>query len=287
MNPNLSILVEALVKADLATTLDKAGDKFTVFAPTNEAFTAFLKAKKFASLNDVPTPVLKQILLNHVLSNIVLKSSDITTSYFKTMATGGASSTNTLSMFINKGDNLVINGGVTNMGATINTTDILASNGIIHVVDGVIDLPTVVNQAIANPNLATLVAALKFYPKTEFIEGFSGILHSPFTIFAPTNKAFTDFFTESEIKGLSEIPEEILISTLKYHVIIENNIQSKELTEGLSLKTLEDQYITINLTGGASIKDANNGVSKIILVDVQCSNGILHIIDKVLLPSLE
>ncbi|KVV15657.1 fasciclin domain-containing protein [Flavobacterium sp. TAB 87] len=280
--PDLSILVSALVKADLAVTLDKPGE-YTVFAPTNAAFTAFLKAKGFADLNAVPVPVLKEVLLNHVLMAKV-NAADVTTGYVKTMAKGSASATNTLSMYINKGDKVVINGGTANMGATVTAVDIKATNGVIHVVDGVIGLPTIVNAAIANPNFATLVAALTFNPASGFATVLSGTPSSPFTVFAPTNAAFTSFLAETKFAGLKEIPADVLETTLKYHVVTGANVESKALTNGMVVKTFADQNITINLTGGAKITDANDRVSNIVAVDVQCSNGIVHAIDKVLLP---
>lgn len=96
---NLSILVQALVKADLASTLQAPG-KYTVFAPTDAAFVAFLKTTPYATLNDVPKEALKQILLNHVIVGIK-KSTDLKTGYEKTLALGSASSTNNLSMYVN------------------------------------------------------------------------------------------------------------------------------------------------------------------------------------------
>src|SRR6187402_894893 len=96
-NANFSILVEALTKADLATTLKGVGP-YTVFAPTNTAFTAFLKTTTYTSIKDVPKEVLTQILLNHVIIGTI-KSTDLTTGYIKTLAKGSASTTNNLSMY--------------------------------------------------------------------------------------------------------------------------------------------------------------------------------------------
>lgn len=283
VTPDLSILVSALVKADLATTLDQPG-KYTVFAPTNAAFTAFLKANGFANLDAVPTPVLKEVLLNHVLASEV-KAAAISTGYVKTLGKGSASTSNTLSMFINKGDKVILNGGTTNNGATVTTADIMATNGVIHIVDGVIGLPTVVNHAIANPNFATLVAALTFNPSSGFATVLSGTTNSPFTVFAPTNAAFTSFLTETSYSGLPAIPANALETTLKYHVVTGANVQSTALTNGMMVDTFAGQKFTIGLTGGAKITDASARVSTIIATDVQCSNGIVHAIDKVLLPS--
>lgn len=281
-NPNLSSLVAALEKANLTATLNSSGN-FTVFAPTNTAFSAFLTANGYANLNDVPTAALKEILLNHVLMAKV-KSGDITTGYVKTLAKGNASASNTISMYLEKGSGVDINGGKTNGGATVTTADIEASNGVIHVVDGVVGLPTIVNHAVANKNFSTLVAALTYNPASGFAGILSGTTNSPFTVFAPTNAAFTSFLSETGYSGLSAIPVNVLQTTLKYHVVTGANVESKALTNGQTVTTFAAQNFTVNLTGGPKITDASNRVSAIIATDVQCSNGIIHAIDKVLLP---
>ena len=281
-NPEFSILVSALVKAELATTLNQSGN-YTVFAPTNTAFTTFLNDNGFQDLNAVPTAVLKELLLNHVLNSKV-QSTDITTGYVKTLAKGNASTTNTISMYINKGDKVVINGGKDNKGATVTTADIMASNGVIHVVDAVIAIPTIVNHAVANATFSTLVAALSFNTTSGFVTTLSGTTNSPFTVFAPTNTAFTNFLAETKYSGLAAIPSSVLETSLKYHVVTGANVQSTALTNGMKVNTFANQQFTINLTNGATITDASNRVSNIIVTDVQCANGIIHAIDKVLLP---
>lgn len=281
-NPNLSSLVAALEKAGLTATLNSSGS-YTVFAPTNTAFSAFLSAKGYANLDAVPVAALKEILLNHVLSTKV-KSTEITTGYVKTLAKGGASATNTISMYIEKGTAVDINGGKTNGGGTVTTEDIEASNGVIHIVDGVIGLPTIVNHAIANKNFTTLVVALTYNPASGFAGILSGTASSPFTVFAPTNAAFTSFLTETGFSGPAAIPANVLETTLKYHVVAGANVQASALTNGQVVSTFAAQNFTIGLTGGAKITDASDRVSNIVSTDVQCSNGIIHVIDKVLLP---
>jgi uncharacterized surface protein with fasciclin (FAS1) repeats len=281
-NPNLSSLVAALEKADLATTLNSSGS-YTVFAPTNAAFSAFLTAKGYADLNAVPVPALKEILLNHVLI-VKVKSSEISTGYVKTLAKGSASTSNAISMYIEKKSSVDINGGKINGGATVTTADIEASNGVIHIVDGVIGLPTIVNHAVANKNFTTLVAALTYNASSGFAGILSGTQSSPFTVFAPTNEAFTSFLTETGFSGLPAIPANVLETTLKYHVVAGANVQSSALTNGQVVSTFAGQSFTVGLTGGVKITDASGRVSNVVATDVQCSNGIIHVISKVLLP---
>ena len=210
---DLSILVQALQKAGLATTLQGAGP-YTVFAPTNAAFTSFLNANGFTSLNDVPVAVLKEILLNHVLTGKKL-AVNLSTGYEKTLAKGGASTTNALSMYVNKTDVVKLNGV-----SMVTTADILASNGVIHIVDKVIGLPTIVTHATANSNFSILVSALTRTDQINFVGILSGTASpSPFTVFAPTNDAFVSFLTETTYPSLAAIPTSVLDKTLKYHVI--------------------------------------------------------------------
>lgn len=276
-NANLSILVQALVKADLASTLQGAGP-FTVFAPTDAAFVAFLKTTPYATLNDVPKETLKQILLNHVVSGKV-KSTDLTTGYVKTLATSATSGTNTMSMYVDLRSGVKLNGT-----ASVTTADIMASNGVIHVVDKVIGLPTIVTHATANPNFTSLVGALTSAGQPDFVTILSGA--GSYTVMAPTNTAFTDLNTELAPGGIASVSTANLTKVLTYHVA-NGNVLAASLTEGQMVTTLQTpQKYTIQLAGGAKIKDANNRISTIIATDVQCSNGVIHVINKVLLPTL-
>ena len=274
---DFSNLKAAIDKAGLATTLQSSGT-FTVFAPSNAAFTAFLQANGFASLEQVPTATLKEILLNHVLSTEV-KAAQVTTGYVSTLAKGGASSSRNLSMYINTSNGVKIN-GVSN----VTKTDIDATNGVIHKVDAVIGLPTIVTHATANPNFTTLVAALTRNDMPNFVSILSGTANSPFTIFAPNNTAFSGLLTELNLSGLSAIPQATLENTLKYHVVAGANVASTDLTNNMNVTTFQGGKFTITTTGGAKITDAKNRVSNIVATDVQCSNGIIHVIDKVILP---
>ena len=272
---NLSVLAQALTKTNLDGTL-RAKGSYTVFAPTNTAFTAFLNANGFANLDAVPVPVLKEILLNHVVSGAI-QSSSLTTGYVKTLGKGSASSTNTLSMFVNTSSGVKLN-GVSN----VITPNIMASNGVIHIVDAVIGLPTIVTHATANPNFSSLVSALTSSGQPDFVSILSGT--GPFTVFAPTNTAFTNLNTELAPGGIAGVSSANLTKVLQYHVVSPANVLSSTLTNNLSVSTILGQNFTVNLTP-ARITDVNARVSNITAVDVQCSNGVIHVLDKVLLPN--
>jgi uncharacterized surface protein with fasciclin (FAS1) repeats len=276
-NPNLSILVQALTKAELAGALTEVGP-YTVFAPTNDAFVAFLKTTPYATLNDVPKSVLTEILLNHVVSGKV-KSTDLKTGYVKTLAKSATSGMNTMSMYVDLTSGVKLNGV-----AKVTIADVMASNGVIHVVDKVIGLPTIVTHATANPNFTSLVGALTGAGQPDFVSILSGT--GPFTVFAPTNAAFTALNTELAPGGISGVSAANLTKVLQYHVA-NGNVLAASLTEGQMVTTLQaQQKFTILLTGGAKIKDVNNRMSNIVATDVQCSNGVIHVLDKVLLPTL-
>ena len=277
--PDLSLLVDALNRADLVQTLDQSGS-YTVFAPTNAAFTSFLSDNGYASLNEVPVNALKEILLNHVISG-ALNSSSLSTGYVKTLAKGSASTTNTLSMYVNTTSGVKLN-GISN----VTTPNITASNGVIHIVDAVIGLPTVVTHALANPNFSILVSALTRADQPDFAGILSGTTNSPFTVFAPTNTAFGSLLTELGATSLNDISQNTLENTLKYHVVAGANVLSASLTNNQSVTTFQGGNFTITTMGGAKITDANNRVSNIIAVDVQASNGVIHVLDKVILPVL-
>lgn len=274
-NSNLSILVQALAKAELAGTLQGVGP-YTVFAPTNKAFEDFLKTTPYATLNDVPKNVLTQILLNHVVSGKV-KSTDLSTGYVKTLATSATSGTNTMSMYVDLTSGVKLNGV-----AKVTTADVMASNGVIHVVDAVINLPTVVTHATANANFTSLVGALTKPGQPNFVSILSGT--GPFTVFAPTNAAFTELNTELAPGGIAGVSTANLTKVLQYHVV-NGNILAASLTEGDVITLQIPQKFTVQLASGAKIKDVNNRISSIVATDVQCSNGVIHVLNKVLLPN--
>jgi transforming growth factor-beta-induced protein len=267
--PNLSILVDAVVKANLAGTLSGDGP-FTVFAPTNAAFEAALGLLGFASLDEVPNDVLTAVLLYHVVSGNV-KAADLTDTYVSTLSPSGPGLTNTSLQ-------IQVTGGVKfNGSANPVTTDIIAKNGVIHIIDEVMLPKDVVQLALANPNFSSLVAALTATGlETDFVDVLSG--DGPFTVFAPTNAAFAQLLIDLDVSSLSEIDTETLEAVLLYHVISGANVRSSQLSAG-DVTTLGGTA-TISLTGGPKINDSN-----IIVVDVQGTNGVIHAIDKVLLPS--
>ncbi|WP_430968921.1 fasciclin domain-containing protein [Spongiimicrobium sp. 2-473A-2-J] len=271
---NLSSLVAALQAADgdLPSVLQGDGP-FTVLAPTNAAFDAYLDGRQ---LGDIPTDELAQVLLNHVISDEITSRELINavSGYASSNADGPTAGTK-LSLYFNTDSGLTFNGqaDVTQGGA-----DIIASNGTIHVVDAVITLPTIVTFATADSQLDTLESVLT----TDIINTLgtaNGTAPAPFTVFGPTNEAFAQ---------LSEAPTgDALVSVLLHHVIAGNNIVSSDLSDGLeSPVTLEGDILIFSEDGNSfSITDGsgNEGID-ISFVNIQATNGVIHIIDGVLIP---
>ena len=280
-SPDYSILLEALQLANgnLPDVLNGEGP-YTVFAPNNAAFAAFLLDNNFGALSDIPTDVLTQVLLNHVVSGNAVSSS-LETGYSVNSLSTATPNENNMSLFINTADGVVINGI-----ATVTTADVSVDNGTIHAVDAVIGLPTVVTFAVADPNFSVLVTALTRSDLTfDFVGTLStpnGTAPAPFTVFAPTNDAFVDLLAELNVASLDDIDEPNLKGTLEMHAVAGANVLAAGLSDGMTIGTLGGN-ITANVTGGATLTDANDRVIEIIAVDVQASNGVIHAINKVLL----
>lgn len=278
VNNNLTSLVAAVTRADLAETLVSSGP-FTVLAPTNDAFDRFLQAQGFASVNDVPVPVLRQILFNHVITGS-LQSTDLSTGYASTNATSAASNS-PMSIYINTEDGVEFNGI-----SKVVTANVAADNGTVHVVNEVIELPTVVTFAVADPNFSILEQALTRETSFTYVSTLStanGTSPAPFTVFAPTNTAFGNLLEELDINGLGNIATETLISTLNTHVVAGLNVKELGLSDNMPVPTLGGD-LTINLSPtAATITDPRGRISTIVATDVQANNGVIHAINEVLL----
>lgn len=266
-----SSLKAALERADLLETV-RSGE-FTVFAPDNDAFDTFLDG---TALADVDIDVLTQTLLNHVIGAKV-ESTGLSNGYVSTLAEESTTE-NPISLQVN-----IDNGVVLNNTVNVIQADIAADNGIIHEVDAVIGVPNVVDLAIQG-DFSILVAALTRSDLTvDFVGTLSGT--GPFTVFAPNDQAFLDLLASNDDwDELADIPVATLEAVLSYHVIAGANVLSSTLTDGQVVTTFEGSDITINTAGGATITDANGNTVNIVATDVQGSNGIVHVIDGVILP---
>jgi len=277
---DLSSLVAALSAADgdLVSVLNGAGP-FTVLAPTNEAMQAYLTANNYADLAAVPTDELQQLLLNHVIPGEVT-SATLTSNgagYAQTASTAGPGDS-PISMYYNTSNGVVFNGG-----AEVTTADITASNGVIHKINAVIGLPDVTTFASVDPNLSRLVEGLTAY-SFDYVMTLQGT--GPFTILAPNNAAFDALLgTNMDWNNPGDIDETVLQTALELHVIPSANVREADLMDG-DVSTLSGQ-VTVDATA-KTITDGSDpaNVSTIIATNVQATNGVIHIIDTVLLSSI-
>jgi transforming growth factor-beta-induced protein len=261
----LSILVTALTKAGLVSTLQGAGT-FTVFAPTNDAFR---KAEVTTELiNSITDPAdiqeLKNTLLFHVLGTKVL-STQLTNTYVPTLYTVGG---NGVSLQVN------IAPVKFNNSASVVTADISASNGVIHKINKPMDIPTVADIAINNSNFTTLVAALTKAELVETVEETENI-----TVFAPVNKAFSDINFNLEANSKAD-----LTPILTAHVL-GSSVRSSAITNGLKATALNTAVqLTFNTSAGVKFSGGKTNDISVTTADIQAENGVVHVIDKVIIP---
>lgn len=274
----LSILVEAVEAANLGNTL-KSGDKpapFTVFAPTNDAFAKLLKKTGLTKAQLLGnTDLLTNVLTHHVVAGAAVKKSDITIDAPIQTLEGDA-------IKVNKELNVVDGMGEQ---AGIIATDIMATNGVIHKIDTVL-MPsdkTVVDVAQANENFSILVEAVVAADLADALATNKGL-----TVFAPTNDAFAALLTELGIDKAALLANKALLTdVLKYHVVATGDpLYSSEVTAG-NVKSLQGGTFSISTEGGVSITDARNRKANVVATDVQASNGVIHVIDKVILPAAQ
>jgi uncharacterized surface protein with fasciclin (FAS1) repeats len=271
-DPKFSVLVEAVTAADLATTLSGPGP-FTVFAPTNDAFTALLaelgltKDQLFAD-----KPLLTAVLQYHVLGAKVPKAS-VPLGKAITPLAGGIFKIDAV------GSGLVVTDG-RNRTSNITATDIAASNGVIHVVDKVL-LPAdmdIVQTAQSLPDFSILVEAV-------VAANLQGALSAPgpLTVFAPTNEAFAALLTELGITKEALLADTALLTkVLTYHVV-DGRVLKADVPIGAAIPTLQGGSFSVD--GNLAITDQNGRQANIVATDVLATNGVIHVIDKVILPA--
>jgi transforming growth factor-beta-induced protein len=266
-------LVAAVQAAGLESTLRGAGP-FTVFAPNDDAFKKSVPDFLLTELTSAPYKTeLGLILKYHVLSGSVPASAVLGKKQSVDTVAGAKLSVDGTS------GKVVINGG-----PTVTTADIAASNGVIHVIDGVL-LPTIVDTAIAyddgTTKFTTLVTAVK---AAELVGTLSG--PGTFTVFAPTDKAFADLKKALGDTAFNAIlaDKAKLTKILTYHVL-PAVAYGKDVKTG-AVTTVEGGSLTLTAASGkVTIADSTATAANVILTDLPNSNGVIHVIDKVLIPA--
>jgi len=262
---SFNTLVAAVQAAGLEETLRGKGP-FTVFAPTDEAFAKLPEGTVEGLLED--PEALADILLYHVIPGKVM-AADVSDGLEAETAQGS-----TVSFAIHSDGTPAIN------EALITATDIEAFNGVIHVIDSVILPPEepadIVDTAISAGSFETLVAAVQAADLEDTLRG-----EGPFTVFAPTDEAFAKL-PEGTVEGLLEDPE-ALADILLYHVIA-GKVMAEDVSDGLEAETAQGSTVSfaIHSDGTPAINEA-----LITATDIEASNGVIHVIDSVILPPAE
>ncbi len=271
--PQLSKLEAALIKyPDLVNLLSGSGN-FTVFAPNNNAFDDLLAAIGQTDINDIPEDVLKNVLQYHVYASAALESSMVTSGTIE-MANGE--------------DAVVVadNNGVSIANAQVILVDAIGTNGVVHIIDSVMVPPsispivgTIVAPAYFNKDFTTLIAAVQAAdPSILELLLSNGPNDNGLTLFAPTN----DAFTAAGITDLSTVLD-IVDAVLAYHVIDGTVMEDMLPTSGIAAKevtTLGGKIYITNAGGAVSI----NGTSTVATTNITGSNGVVHVIDRTLVP---
>jgi len=256
-------LVAAVVKAELLPALTNPLATLTVFAPTDSSFAVLATALGTTVPALLNLPNLKDVLLYHVLGTSV-NSSAITNG----LVVSPLSPTNTLKLTLTTTGNVFVN------QARVTTANVPSDNGIVHILNSVL-LPkeTVADVAIDN-GFTTLVAAVV---KAELLPALTNPL-ATLTVFAPTDSAFAALAITlgTTVPGLLNLPN--LQDILLYHVL-GTTVVSSALVNG-SVATLNGQNLTINLTNGVKVNTSNVTLANLIV-----DNGVVHVIDAVLVPS--
>ncbi len=260
---SFTVLAEALGAADLVGVLKGSGP-FTVFAPTDEAFAKIPSDQLNAILAD--KVLLTKILTYHVVVGRLL-AADV-------LAQTSIDSVEGSSISVSLKD-----GGAFVNESKILATDVLASNGVIHVIDTVLLPPTsaeptldIIDTAVSNGNFTILARALTEAGLIETLKS-----EGPFTVFAPTDEAFAKIPSDQLNAILAD--KALLTKILTYHVVA-GKLAAADVLSATTLATVEGSDINVSLQGS----DAFVNQSKIVATDVFATNGVIHVIDTVLLP---
>ncbi len=270
-NADFSLLRAAVQRANLGNALSSGN--LTVFAPNNAAFQAAGLSE--SSINALAPEQVAAVLQYHVVDGRQTAAS---------LPSGNNTAVATLSnstVYVTKNSN-----NVSVNGARVVTADVSAANGIIHVIDKVLSPPAgnIVQIAAGNPNFTYLVAAVQRASQgsTNVAQVLSGT--GPFTVFAPVNQAFiaAGFPT---IESISAADPALLTSILTYHVVADR-VFSTNLSSG-NVPTVQGGNVAVDLTNGVRLTGAGNGgnAAGVTGADLVATNGVVHVIDRVLLPA--
>jgi transforming growth factor-beta-induced protein len=274
-SPDHTILVQALSKPELADLLAAANDPtqdLTVFAPTNAAFEGVLAALGKTSIDDIPVELLKEIVTYHIVGGAV-KSDQLSNGDVPTLLPGIPGGPEYETVAVDITDGVKIN------NANVTAADLMAVNGVVHVVDAVLlpsyvaySVGTVAEVVLFEKDFTILAAALR---KAELLETVA--MTDNLTVFAPDNAGFV----AAGITSLDGLEKEDLTPILTYHVL-GAVVKAADLPADGMATTLNGEKIYLGYLNQGRV--LINGLSEITAVDIEKSNGVIHVIDRTLVP---
>lgn len=259
---DLSTLTAALEAAGLVSTLEGPGP-FTVFAPVDAAFEALGTDRLDVLLASENQALLQKVLTYHVIPG------EVTADQLSEGLTATTVEGTDVTFDLSDASDPKVN------GVSIVATDIQAENGVIHLVEGVLTQNLDLIDVATVESFSTLVGLVEQQGLTSTLRGDNG--GEGYTVFAPTDEAFD---------ALSSVPSgDALTNVLLYHVVAAT-VESGALTDGQTVSTAYAGHdFTVNIDGSVTITDESGNTANVVLTDVPAANGIIHVVDAVLIPT--
>jgi len=254
-------------------------DSFTLFAPTNDAFKQLITDNEaWNSINDIPIDMVIDMLDYHLVKDKGYILRDTITEFIPTQSVSSFDGQNTL--FIKTEGSIRINGE-----RAVALQDVRVQNAVIHMMDAVVAPINLLAIVEAHPELSTFA---QIFERVSIAADINELLggDGPFTIFAPTDSAFLDLFKELEINSLGGIPADVLEQVLLNHIVPSNNLYTENLIPSNKISTLlPNQELTVGVSNNIKNVRSNTRTANLVITNGQGANGIIHLIDKVLVPT--
>lgn len=267
---SISIFVSAIERSDFISNMLENVD-YTFLAPNNDAFTEYLNASGYGSVDSIP-PTLLNHLVNYHIQFGYAPVENIVSNYYATPSLAGYGGRQ-MTLLVEQ-----LSGGLAFNGDTrLVRGDIKADNGIIHIIDQVLTLPNVKRAIEQNTQFSSLLQAMEKSDMDVLLQN-----SSPYTLLAPSNEAFNIYFSNNtDYANVNEVPKDTLVKLMKYHMLPGNMP-----LDSLSGKTFPTVLAGASLEFMPQISGMLNvgGSGDVLLGDIQTTNGIVHAIDRVLIP---
>ena len=285
-NPNFETFLNAVHRVGMDEDLKDNGNDYTVFVPDEAGFNAFLAENAYADIDAVPLSALTELVRNHIVEGQSASASSLSgqgSGYLSTLAEGSTTANRVDMLFHDNFGDLTLNGM-----AVVTEADINTSNGTIHRVDAVIEIASVLTFINGDPELARLKDAVAIITVddpsySEDLADFN--VPAPYTVLAPENDA-VDNVLANELGGttLQDLHDNgDLEDIVDAHIIANNNIVSSDISDGMVIQT-QNGNATANVEGSSiSFTDPLGRTINVIRADIQAGNGVIHLLDSVLL----